>query len=635
MAGRIKAEDVALVKERTPIEQVVNAHVTLRTGGAGSLKGLCPFHDEKTPSFTVRPALGTYHCFGCGKGGDAISFVMEMDHLPFSEAVERLAQAAGVTLRYEDGGSRDSEGPGRRARLVEANRVAEEYYRAALVELGEARQGRDFLRSKGFTGADADRFGVGYAPRSGTALFVHLRSKGFTEEELTGAGLIGVSARGPYDRFRGRVVWPIRDTTGDTVGFGARRIFDDDRIAAKYLNTPETVLYKKTSVLYGLDLARRAMASQRTAVVVEGYTDVMAMHLAGVETAVATCGTAFGIDHIKLLRRILRDEPDLAPARVVFTFDGDAAGQAAAMKAFAEDQRWAAQSYVAVAAEGQDPNDLRQRGGDSALHELVESAVPLFEFAVRTMIARHDLSHPEGRVAAVRAVAPLVHAVRDRALRSEYARTVAGWVGVGVETVTDAVAHAPTAVSPPVRHTVSAPAEEESDPALVPVPVPDLRSPRVSMERQLLQVMLQHPRSLPAEAADALPPHSFSAPAHALVQAAVVAAGGMAYAQSVPATTWLDRVSEVVDPRVLSLVRELAVDDLPVRLEAGTSVPPARFCLELLSRVEQANLEAEIREAMSALRRAGSGDDPELARQASGRLQDLQRALATSRARME
>ena len=199
------------------------------------------------------------------------------------------------------------------------------------------------LRERGFNGASAAQFGVGFAPRGGDELARHLRAKGFTEDELTLAGLCARGSRGLYDKFRGRLLWPIRDITGSTVGFGARRIFDDDRMPAKYLNTAETPIYKKSQVLYGLDLAKKAIASERQAVIVEGYTDVMAAHLSGVNGAVATCGTAFGVDHIKILRRILRDEADRAPARVVFTFDGDAAGQKAAMKAFGEDQRWAAQ----------------------------------------------------------------------------------------------------------------------------------------------------------------------------------------------------------------------------------------------------------------------------------------------------
>ena len=321
MAGRIRAEDIAAVKERTSIEDVIRDHVTLRPAGVGSLKGLCPFHDEKSPSFTVRPAVGSYHCFGCGEGGDVISFVQKVEHLTFTESIERLASKIGFELRYEEGGGPRDGGVslGKRSRLIEAHRVAQEFYAEVLQDrtTPEARPGRDFLRERGFDGASAERFGIGFAPRSGEALTRHLRGRGFTEEEIVTGGLTGRGSRGLYDRFRGRLVWPIRDTTGDTVGFGARRVLDDDRIAAKYLNTSETPIYKKSQVLYGLDAAKKAISTQRLAVVVEGYTDVMAAHLSGVEGAVATCGTSFGIDHIKILRRIMRDETDGPQARVV------------------------------------------------------------------------------------------------------------------------------------------------------------------------------------------------------------------------------------------------------------------------------------------------------------------------------
>ena len=288
--------------------------------------------------------------------------------------------------------------------------MAQEFYANALLSLPGARPARDFMRARGFDGASAKHFGVGFAPRGGEDLVRALRAKGFTDDEIVTGGLGGRGSRGLYDRFRGRLVWPIRDITGDTVGFGARRIFDDDRIEAKYLNTSETPIYKKSTVLYGLDLAKKRIAGERRAVVVEGYTDVMACHLAGVETAVATCGTAFGADHIKLLRRIMRDEADLAPARVIFTFDGDKAGQKAAMRAFADDQKWSSQSFVAVEATGMDPCELRQAKGDPAVQALVEDAVPMFEFAVRTTIKRYDLATAEGRVQAARAVA---HRRRD------------------------------------------------------------------------------------------------------------------------------------------------------------------------------------------------------------------------------
>ncbi|GAB3447246.1 DNA primase [Phycicoccus ginsengisoli] len=641
MAGRIKTDDIALVKERSSIEDVVREHVTLRPAGPGSMKGLCPFHDEKTPSFNIRPAVGAWHCFGCGEGGDVISFVQKVEHLTFTEAIERLAAKLGLELHYEEGGRpRDGETLGRRSRLVEAHRAAQEFYLERLLESQEARIGRDFLRERGFGGDAARRFGVGFAPRGGEELSRYLRGKGFSEEELVLGGLSGRGSRGVYDRFRGRLVWPIRDITGDTVGFGARRLYDDDRIAAKYLNTSETPIYKKSTVLYGLDLAKKAIAAERKAIVVEGYTDVMACHLAGIEGAVASCGTAFGVDHIKVLRRIMRDEADLAPARVVFTFDGDAAGQKAAMKAFTEDQRWASQSFVAVAEGGMDPCELRIAQGDDAVRHLVDDAVPMFEFAVRTTINRFDMSTAEGRVQAMRAAAPIVNSIRDSSMRPEYVRTVAGWIGVEVEQVQAEVARAgrmaareaqkesgPGAALPDAE-AVPEPSEQEARAALPP---PDLRDPVVVNERELLQALLQFPDFFTTEDIDSLPPSAFSAPAHRAVFDGIRTAGGPQPGLSSQA--WADRVADAATLAVRGLVAELAVAELRVVYDKATGRPRTSSMRALLIRIQEVTLTRKIADAMSAMRRmaADQHSDPARARALSSALQDLQRELAQLR----
>ena len=306
MAGLINNRDLEEVRNRARIEDIVGEHVALKGAGTGYLKGLCPFHDERTPSFHVRPGPGLWHCFGCGEGGDTISFVQKLNHLSFVEAVQYLADRYGVELRYEGGqGPTRGAPPGRRQRLLEAHRVAQEFYRAHL-DRPEAIAARDFLRSRSFGKEDVDKFGVGAAPDSWDGVLSHLRSKGFTDEEIITAGLAIQGKRGPYDRFRGRVMWPIRDLTGATIGFGARRIGDDPN-QPKYLNTPETPIYKKSQVLYGIDLAKRDISRGRKVVVVEGYTDVMAAHAAGETTAVATCGTAFGSGHTQIIRRLLGD----------------------------------------------------------------------------------------------------------------------------------------------------------------------------------------------------------------------------------------------------------------------------------------------------------------------------------------
>jgi DNA primase len=441
VAGRIRDESIQLVRERASIEQViVEAGVQLRSAGGGRLKGLCPFHDEKTPSFNVNPANGYYMCFGCGESGNVISFVTKHDHMSFPEAVEHLARRYGVDLQYEEGGAAARSTTSQRSRLIEAHKAAAAFY---VDRLGspEAETGRRFLAERGFDQAAAQTYGVGYAPKGWDSLVTHLRGKGFSQAELITAGLAGQSRTGGViDKFRGRLLWPIHDIGGEVIGFGARKLYDDDQ-GPKYLNTSETPIYKKSSVLYGIDLAKKEIARRRQAVVVEGYTDVMACHLAGVPTAVATCGTAFGADHIAVIRRLLMDQDEFR-GEVIFTFDGDAAGQKAALKAFGDDQRFVAQTFIAVSPGGMDPCELRLAKGDAAVSDLVASRVPLVEFAVRAGLAQFDLESAEGRVQALKHAAPLVAKIKDRALRPEYARRLAGWLGMEVEAVTAAVGEA-------------------------------------------------------------------------------------------------------------------------------------------------------------------------------------------------
>ncbi|SFA80668.1 DNA primase [Cellulomonas marina] len=592
-------EDVDAVRERARIEEVVGAHVGLRPAGVGSLKGLCPFHDERTPSFHVRPQVGRYHCFGCGEGGDVIDFVQKVDGLGFTEAVEHLAGRAGVQLRYEEGGAaRPGEEPGRRRRLLDAHQVAEQYYREQLAAPG-ATAARQFLAERGFDRAAAETFGVGYAPAGWDHLLRHLRGRGFTEPELEASGLVSQGQRGVYDRFRGRLVWPIREVTGDTVGFGARRLLDEDT-GPKYLNTPETPIYRKSHVLYGLDLAKRAIAQDKRVVVVEGYTDVMAMHLSGVPGAVATCGTAFGSDHARILRRLLGDVGSTAGLQltggrslggeVVFTFDGDAAGQKAALRAFAEDQTFSMQTFVSVEPHGYDPCDLRQRQGPDAVRALVEQRQPLFEFVVRSTLRAFDLRTPEGRVNALRAAAPAVASIRDGALRPEYVRLLTGWLGMEdeetVRRAVQAVARQGAGVAGRGQagrgeaggraggrgrgdEGAGPGADAERRPvAVARMPAPDRRDPVTQVERTALEVVLQLPELVPVEFDD-LGESAFEAPAHRAVHAAVRAAGGVAAGRALAeaaqgtAAGWVQRVLEEAALPVQPLVTELAVAPIP------------------------------------------------------------------------
>lgn len=583
MAGRILREDVEAVRERVRIEEVVGAHVALRPAGVGSLKGLCPFHDERSPSFHVRPQVGRYHCFGCGEGGDVIAFVQKVDGLGFTDAVEYLASRAGMQVRYEEGGgpSRPGEEPGRRRRLLDAHRIAEEFYREQLVTPGAA-AARAFLAERGFDRSAAEDFGVGYAPQGWDAVLRHLRGRGFTEAELTASGLVSQGQRGIYDRFRGRLVWPIREVTGETVGFGARRLFDDDN-GPKYLNTPETPLYRKSHVLYGIDLAKREIAREKQVVVVEGYTDVMAMHLSGVRTAVATCGTAFGSDHARIVRRLVGDSGGAGGVQlaggssvggeIVFTFDGDAAGQKAALRAFGEDQAFTAQTFVAVESSGMDPCELRQARGPDAVLALVRSRQPLFEFVIRTTLAAHDLATAEGRIGALRAAAPVVAGIRDSALRPEYERLLAGWLGMDdVTGVRRAVADAARrGTRPPQRPGDRSAAPRHGDaepepPAPARAQVPDRRDPVAQVERTALEVVLQHPTLVPPDFDD-LAADACTAPAYRAVHEAVRAAGGVAAAREVVASggegAWVGAVLEEASEPIRPLLTELAVAPLP------------------------------------------------------------------------
>lgn len=482
MAGRIRDTDVAHVRDQTRIEDVVGDYVQLKNAGGGQRKGLCPFHDEKSPSFHVTPARGFYHCFGCQESGDVITFVMKMEHLSFTETIERLADRMGYQLTYEEG--RSSSAPvGERARLIAANAAAASFYAAAL-NAPEAAHAREFLQSRGFDREAALRFGVGYAPDEWDGLRKALMKSGFSDQELLLAGLTKEGQRGAIDRFRNRLVWPIKDLGGDVVGFGARKLASDEvDQGPKYLNTPETPVYKKSQLLYGIDMAKKEIARTRRAVIVEGYTDVMAAHLAGVTSAVATCGTAFGDDHIRILRRLLMDD-DAFRGEVIFTFDGDAAGQKAALKAFDSDQKFVAQTFVAVEPRGLDPCELRQQDGDAAVRDLIARRIPLFEFAIRSKLKEFNLDLPEGRVAALAQSAPMIARIRDASLRPEYARSLAKWIGVEIEQVMAAMKAAPIRTP-----------SESAEPAVERKGSwrPDPDDPRLALEREVLKIRLQIP----------------------------------------------------------------------------------------------------------------------------------------------
>jgi len=595
---RIRQADVDEVKARTNIGDIVGERVALKSAGVGSLKGLCPFHDEKSPSFHVRPQVGYYHCFGCGESGDVYSFLREMDHVSFTEAVERLAGRIGYTLHYEDGGAAP-ENSGR-SRLYAANTAAAEFFRGQLLS-AEAETGRKFLGERGFDAGAAAHFGVGYAPRGWDGMMKALTAQGFSRDELLAAGLVSQGQRGVYDRFRGRLVWPIRDVTGQTIGFGARKLYDDDQ-GPKYLNTPETIIYKKAQVLYGLDLAKRDISrgDPRRVVVVEGYTDVMACHLAGLTTAVATCGTAFGAEHIKVLRRVMGD--DNASGEVVFTFDGDEAGQKAALRAFTEDDRFNAQTFVAVAPNGLDPCDLRLQRGDAAVRGLMDAKVPMFEFAIDRRLAGFDLATVEGQVGALRAAAPIVAEIRDRLLRPGYERVLARRLGMDPTEVRAEVERAARGAShAPARRETAEPAKESAEPAAVaPVTLAGLpRTADVALERGALMGALQYGHQVDQETLARAFEVPFRHPALEAIREVIMAA------QDRTRVGWaMDAVNAVREP-YRSLAGELLMSPFPARDEQGAVASTADLCRRMILR----GLDREKNELLGAVQRVPADSD--------------------------
>ena len=621
------------------------------------------FHDEKTPSFNVTPARGLWYCFSCADGGDVIRFVEKVDNLSFPEAVERLAARAGIELAYEQGGHVPGHEQSRRRRLLAAHQAAAEFY-AERLRAPVAAPAREFLSERGFELADAEGFGCGYAPAEWEALTRHLRGRGFTDSELLLSGLASQGRRGPVDRFRGRLVWPIRDLTGDVIAFGARKLDPDDN-GPKYLNTPETPLFKKSSVLYGADLAKREIAHRRQAVIVEGYTDVMACHLSGVPTAVATSGTSFGDGHVKVLRRLLMDA-DQFLGEVVFTFDGDAAGQRAALRAFDLEERFVTQTFVAVQADGLDPCDLRVKHGPEAVRDLVARRVPVFEFAIRSELAKHDLETNEGRLAALDASARIIARIKDRGLRDRYAVSLDRWLGMLNEEfvlarvrehASRALARPGAGVTGPGRGPAGtgpgqagrgpgrpgglggpggpgAPGARGARggpgaPSMGAGPAgpgaawraaaaqraggqsgPEAGGPAEAAPYDLADPVIQVERealklavqrpALCGPAFDVLGPAAFTAPPHAAVRELIDACGGARGAAS--AQEWVARLRDAApDDQVRGFVTQLAVEAL--RVPRADGEPDSRYADAVLARVEELAVSRRIAEVKSRLQR--------------------------------
>ena len=659
MPGMIKKEDLEKVRAAADLYDIVSASVSLKPSGTGTFVGLCPFHDEKTGSFNVRPALGVWHCFGCGLGGDVFKFVEEQENIDFREAVELLADKYHIELHYEQNGNARAEHSGsKRARLLEANEAAQRFF-ASQIMTKEALAARKLLGGRTFTQADCERFGCGYAPQGWDNLVRHLASQGFTQQEMLDAGLARQGQRGVYDYFRGRVTWPIRDSTGRTLGFGARKLYDDDQIAAKYINTPDTQLYHKNQVLYGIDLAKQAIVKKRQAVIVEGYTDVMAMHLAGVDTAIATCGTAFGEEHAKIVRRLVKDDSlgaiqlvgplkvDGQPvsSRIVFTFDGDAAGQKAALHTFGLDPAFLSQTFVAVAEHNLDPCDLRIEQGDEAVRALVARAKPLYDFVIGAAINRFDTSYSTGRLGAVKAVAPLIAQIRDRSQVDLYTRQAARRIG-GVDLdmmrrevercrrqlrVRDEDAYAPK------RRLVQ---PQHADGAMTSERVRQIERENARKqtfyhvddavfiaEEQFMAVLVQIPNAIRVDWFDSLTPASFETSVFRALFQAVVAAGGLPEATT-PQGLWMHNLTKAGGPMLEPVINELAVMPLPLadrsangddaqgqRVQSDANSPASatkaevRYASELLARLLDMGFVRSIASARARMSRLPDGEE--------------------------
>lgn len=415
--GRIPPEDLAAVRTQIPIADVIGEHIALK-GSETSMKGLCPFHQERTPSFNVNSTTNTFYCFGCEESGDVIDFIQQIEGEGFRWAVSFLADRYNITVSFDAEG--DNGESTKKARLLKAHELAAKAYAYALKNDPEAQPARDQLTSRGFNVEDSiTRFGCGYAPTN-RSISQLLTSKGFTQEEITEAGLAHLHKGTLRDRFQGRLLWTIRNSFGKPIGFGARKLSDSDPIDAKFINTSETPIYKKSEVLFGLDLARKEITRTRQAIVVEGYTDVMAMHLAGKTNAVAACGTAFGQHHMYTLRRLVGDAGE-----VVFGFDDDEAGQKAARAAYRDFNSELRRLSSLPRSGGLDPDDLRRAKGDAALQEFVENRVPLSEAVILTVVEHMPQETPEDRIAALDAALTYLNDISDQLVRHEYAVKVA------------------------------------------------------------------------------------------------------------------------------------------------------------------------------------------------------------------
>ncbi len=553
------------IKERLDIVEVISAYVPLRKAG-NLYKGLCPFHQEKTPSFVVYPDRGTWHCFGaCGTGGDVFSFVMKRDNLDFREALEVLAQKAGVNLAPPS--AERSQQEQTIDRLREINQAAALYFHSQLRHGPQGQVARDYLAGRSFSDATIDAFLLGYAADRWDGLLAHLQSKNYQPADILAAGLViereqPEPGRSPYyDRFRHRVMVPIRDIHGHVIGFGARALRSDQQ--PKYLNTPQTVLFEKSSVLYGLDVARRSIRPRGKAIIVEGYMDVLACHQAGEDNVVASMGTALTEPQIKQLRRYT--------STIVLALDADAAGQAATLRGLSQarealDREWvpvvtatglvrhearlAVDLRVMTLPEGKDPDDV-VRADVTLWRELVDSAQPVVDYYFELARSELDLTTAQGKSEAVERLAPLISEVADEVKQAHYMQQLARLIQTDERTLerlllkqrrSTQTAPRPRPVAPSLA------AWEDAAQVELPEPLPSRpvrpaaqRNHQISPATHCLSLLVLHPEMLPdlqaelvALGASPLDEEDFNHAAERIVCAAVVTG-------EFDDTRWVDR----------------------------------------------------------------------------------------------
>ena len=588
MAGRIRQDDIDAVRERTDLAKVVGEYLTLKKAGHDSLVGLCPFHTEKTPSFSVSPSKQVYYCYGCGAGGDVVRFLMDLENLSFVEAIERLAGGVGVTLRYEGERPADRQAASRRQSLTKANEVAAGLFHKMLLEGREASEARTYLTERQISEEAIRLFEVGYAPTYSDFLMRRM-AKDMSAELLVEAGLVVKDSEGGLrDRFRGRITFPIRDLSGRHVGFGGRIMPSAESAttkdgqpikAAKYLNTSETPVYRKSSLLYNLDRAKLAITRSGDVVVTEGYTDVIALHQAGVENAVATCGTALTVEHVRLLSRFAQ--------RAILTFDGDEAGARAAERAFAFVEESGLQLRVLILPDGLDPAEFVRQRGAEAFAQAAAGASALVEYMIRRSVQRADTASIEGRTQAVEAALPLVQGLNDPVRRQQYTHLLADLTGVDEGSVRSKLGRPPAQSGAPVRPSSNAPDDGEEEQGTAAAGRPRRRGTvQERVEWEMLKVLAQDPAAFAAVGAKLTDEHFESARNRNLFAAIATSGGNIRAAITDPSLE-----------KVAARLSELAVE--PLEGEPGSEYTDSVWLR--LEELRLQRLSGDVRRRLQAL----------------------------------